>query len=260
MQSLSPSDLNFVLSRCPRDILKLIKDNAGKLFLAGGFIRATIAGEKVSDVDLFGTTHDDLLRIAKDLTLERKGRFFETKNAITVLAPPRFPAQFITRWLFDVPEKLVESFDFTVCQSVIWAEALPPVTEMVEGKPVIKQKYRFHSFCSDAFYADLAARRLVYTHPIRSEEAGGSLMRVLKFVKKGYNIQAPSLAGTISRLVGHLVEKGLTKKDGSVDEKWAAQVITGLLREVDPLILIDGATEFVDEHEVIEAEPDGKQQ
>ena len=258
MQTLTRTDLNFVLSRCPRDIIKQLRVNAGKLFLAGGFIRATISGEKVADIDLFGISHDDLLRIAKDLTLERKGRYFATKNAITVLAPPRFPVQFITRWVFDTTEKLIASFDFTVCQAGIWAERLPDSTEMKDGKLVPKENYRFHSAISDTYYADLAARRLVYTHPVREEEAGGSLMRVIKFVKKGYNVQAPTLAGVIARIITKLSTNGLETYEETgtktpihrIKEDWAAKVVTGLLREVDPLVVIDG-TDFVDEHEII---------
>jgi hypothetical protein len=234
----------------------LLRENAGKLFLAGGFIRATIAGEKISDIDMFGISKDDLMRVAKDLTLGRKGRYFETKNAITVLAPPRFPVQFITRWTFTEAIKLVESFDFTVCKAAIWAERLPDVIEEVNGETTVTKEYAFHSLASDAFYPDLAARRLVYTHPVRDEEAGGSLMRVIKFVKKGYSVQAPALAGVVGRVLGKISERGVTKNDGSFDEKWATTVITGLLREVDPLTVIDGV-DFVDEHEVINNEREG---
>ena len=230
MQKLTTSDLNFVLSRCRKDIVKLLKANPVKLFLAGGFVRSTISGEKVSDVDLFGDTADNILKIAKDLTLDRKGRYFTTKNAITVLSPPRFPVQFITRWLFTDPEKLVESFDFTVCQAVIWFDGV-----------------KFHSCISDLFYADLAARRLNYTLPHRMEEVGGSMIRCIKFVKKGYTVQAPSLAGMIARIA-----RAVDGIEG-MDEKRAAFVITGLLHEVDPLIVVDGV-DFVDEHEVIQGE------
>jgi len=250
MQTLTPQDLNFVLSRCPKDILKLLMQNAGKLFLAGGFIRSTISGEKVSDIDLFGTGKDDLLRIAKDFTLERKGRYFSTDNAITVLSPPRFPVQFITRWLFAEPHKLVESFDFTVCQAVIWTETIAEIDVEEEDKK--ENKYRFYSLTSDTFYADLAARRLVYTSPPREEEVGGSFMRVIKMVKRGYNVQAPTLAGVISRIMSKLdVDSMKDKKTGTIDEKWCARIVTGLLRQVDPLTVVDGV-DFVDEHEVIQ--------
>jgi hypothetical protein len=76
-------------------------------------------------------------------------------------------------------------------------------------------------------------------------------MRVLKFVKRGYNVQAPSLAGVISRILSRLDISKIQKKDGDIDEFKAAMVITGLLRQVDPLTVIDGV-DFVDEHEGIQ--------
>ena len=243
MMQLSKTDLNFILLRCPRDVLKLLRDNPGTLFLAGGFIRSTLAGEKVSDIDLFGGSADDLLRIAKDLTLERKGRYFKTDNAITVLAPPRIPVQFITRWLFSDPRVCILSFDYTICQAVIWTEQIDIIPD--EPGQERQTKIIFHSAISDAFYQDLAARRLVYTFPQREEEAGGSFMRMVKFIKKGYNIQAPSMAGVMARILWKV------RDDKMTDEKWMATVITGLLRQVDPLHVIDGI-DFVDEHEIIE--------
>ena len=257
MMQLSKTDLNFILSRCPRDVLKLLRGNPGTLFLAGGFIRSTLAGEKVSDIDLFGGSADDLMRIAKDLTLERKGRYFKTDNAITVLAPPRIPVQFITRWVFKDPGLCISSFDFTVCQAVIWTEKVEVGgkdeikpggrVDVNIGKPpdATKPQIIFHSAISDAFYQDLAARRLVYTFPQREEEAGGSFMRMVKFIKKGYNIQAPSMAGVMSRILWKVRDEKMT------DENWMATVITGLLRQIDPLHVIDGV-DFVDEHEIIE--------
>ena len=56
MSHLIDADLHFVMSRLPHDVRSMVKENG--LFLAGGFIRATIAGEKPSDIDLFGATKD----------------------------------------------------------------------------------------------------------------------------------------------------------------------------------------------------------
>lgn len=238
MNTLTQSDLNFVLSRTPKDIVALMKKNPGALFVAGGFIRSTIAGETVSDIDLFGVTKDQLKSIAKDLCLDRKARMFETKNAITVLSPPRHPVQFITRWLFETPDELIRSFDFTVCQAVIWAEK--------HNDAVV-----FRSMISDMFYVDLAARRLNYTRPKRVEEAGGSLLRAIKFVKKGYSIQTPSLAGLVARVCTSVDWDRInsTHEGDMSPEERVSFVITGLLRQVDPLTVVDGV-DFVDEHEV----------
>jgi hypothetical protein len=247
MQELMNSDLNFVLTRTPRDILALMRKNAGELYLAGGFIRATLASEKVSDIDLFGTDNEKLLVLSTAFALERRGRMFKTKNAVTVLSPPRHPVQFITRWTFKGPSALVLSFDFTVCQAAIWAEV---VGEDGEKKPI----YKFKSMISDRFYADLAARRLFYTSPRRIEEAGGSLLRALKFSGKGYSIQAPSVAGLVARIVSGIDMREIEKDrkfTGVPLEQRLAFVITGLLRMVDPLTVIDGV-DFVDEHEIMQ--------
>lgn len=249
---LTPSDVNYVLSRCPSDIISLLKQSSGKLFLAGGFIRAVIAGEKCADIDLFGGSPESLLEVAKTLTLKRQGRYFQTDNAITVLSPPRHPVQFITRWLYSSPVSLINSFDFTVCQAAIWAEEVPPnpvipTIELVGGGTKKKKKqYTFRSICSPDFYSDLAARRLCYTSPIRDEDAGGSMLRIIKYLKKGYNVQTYALGGVIARIIAAIDFKQLPKKHED-QEPWLRSIVVGLLREVDPLLVIDGV-EFRDEH------------
>lgn len=236
MSALSPTDLSFVVRRIPKDLRQLLSENAPTLYVGGGFIRATIAGETPADIDFFGSSKEALSAIARPLQ-ERRGagtRVHTTKNAITVITPGRLPVQFITRWLFDDGAAVVESFDFTVCQAVIWRE----------GKSTGAQ---FTSSCGAGFYPDLAARRLTYTSPQREEEAGGSLMRVLKYLKRGYTIQADSMGAIIARLVA-----GVRGEIGC--EEWTAKVLTGLLREVDPLLVVDGV-DPVDEHDDEEAQP-----
>jgi len=227
MQTLTPADLNFVLTRCPKDVVELLR--AKPLYLAGGFIRETIAGNKPVDIDLFGTGVEMLRTTALDLALARGVKPFSTKNAVTVLAHPRLPVQFITRWVFENAELAAASFDFTVCQAVIWFD---PVARV------------FQSLVHDAFYSDLAARRLVYTFPVRDEDAGGSMIRVIKFIKRGYSIQAPSLGGVIARVAMRVRGGGMVSTEADF-----GLIIAGLLREVDPLTIVDGV-ELIDEHEV----------
>ena len=221
MLPLTTTDLNFVIRRIPRDVRKLMEDHA--LFLGGGFIRETIAGGIVQDIDLFGTSKEMLQLIAKELADTRQGRLHTTVNAITIISPPRMPVQFIMRWCFDSAKRLVESFDFTVCQAVIWHEG---------GE--------WRSLASTSFYPDLAAKRLVYTFPVRDEEAGGSMLRVRKFLKRGYNIQPPSLGGVIARLCAKVRWAEING-----DEQKAATVVASILIEVDPILVVDGL-EIVD--------------
>jgi hypothetical protein len=224
-------DLRLVVTRIPRDVRKLMMDH--QLYLGGGFIRETIAGNKVNDIDLFGTSKDSLQLISKVIAEKRDARRFETENAITVLSNNRMPVQLITRWLFDTPSALIESFDFTVCQSVVWFD---------------REQRMWKSMISDRFYVDLAARRLVYTSPRRDEEAGGSMMRVRKFLARGYTIQAQSLGAVIARLI-RAVKMDEVDRAENPEEK-LARVCSGLLREVDPNIVLDGL-DPIDEHETI---------
>ena len=232
---LMKDDLNFVASRIPRDIREIMKERG--LFLAGGFIRSTVAGERPSDIDLFGPTKERLENCALILTTDRKGRFHASDNAFTVLSPPRMPVQFIHRWLYEFnqegAERLIAEFDFTIAQAMIW-----------------RDEHGWKSLISDRFYADLAARRLVYTFPQRAEDAGGSLLRVRKFLSKGYNIQAPSLGGVVARISMAVRWNDLYESDGQTVEWMAAKVITGLIREVDPMAIVDGI-DTIDEHEVV---------
>lgn len=228
MNTLTQTDLQFVVRRMPRDVRRLLE--AGPFFVGGGFIRETIAGNEVRDVDVFGPTKGQLLDAAETFAKARSVKTHVTDNAITVLAPPRLPVQFITRWVFDAPLPLIESFDFTVCQAVLWFD---------------RQSKVWCSMCSDGFYPDLAARRLTYTMPKREEEAGGSMMRVRKFLARGWNIQAPSLGAVIARVAGGV------REFGSLNEHQRATVIAGLLFEVDPLLVIDGL-DPISEHEAVD--------
>lgn len=216
MNTLTKEDVHFCLTRLPKDVLEILKSKP--LLLAGGFIRETIAGSKVNDIDLFGYSKQDMRAIAMELAVNRKGRLHETDNAYTVISAPRMPIQFVTRWLVNKPEEYIANFDFTVCQAAIWWNG---------GE--------WQSAASPYFYPDLAARRLTYTYPKREEAAGGSILRVRKFLQRGYDIQAGSLAGVMSR-VFLAVDFDKTGRD----EERVAQVVHGLLREVDPSLVVDG--------------------
>lgn len=244
MQELTKTDMQFVVSRIPKDVRALMAKYP--LILGGGFIRETIAGNRVQDVDLFGPTEDKLRLAAQELCLKRKGRIHETKYALTVIAPPRLPVQFIKRWTCDSMTKLVEEFDFTVCQA-----AIRVLCTEGEGD---EMKIKWSSCRSEGFYPDLAARRLVYTSPKRDEEAGGSFLRMRKFIARGYTIQAASMAAVTARLVTKVRIEEISEYEKPEDrEAFIGKVLVGLLREVDPLAIIDGL-ECLDEHEIIAAE------
>lgn len=243
METLSRTDLRFIVSRLPRDVRKELMTSNG-LAIAGGFIRETIAGEKPNDIDIFIFGQKDaedskriLEFVAQSTAMKRSSKVYKTGNAFSVFTSNRMPIQFIHRWFYNTPEDILLSLDFTVCQAVVWFDRHDQATG---------NQGTWKSLCVESFYADLAARRLVYTHPCRDEEAGGSMLRVRKFIKRGYSIQCESLAGVVARLVSAV--RGDTS---TMEPMFLTKIICGLLREVDPMIAIDGL-EPIDEHQTIE--------
>ena len=222
---LLQEDLHNVMLRLPKDVTELMKQHG--LMLGGGFIREVVAGLPPNDIDLLGPSEDRLKLAATEFYHSRKkeARVLETKNAITHVAPPRTTVQFITRWTFEEPLPLVESFDFTVCQAVVY---------WVPGEG--NAPGRWESLIGDRFYSDLASRRLTYTTPNRHEDAGGSMLRMRKFLGRGYHISADDLAAVMARVVSRI---DLDKLGRGGEEEFTF-LIRGLLREVDPLLVIDG--------------------
>lgn len=249
-EQLSREDLHHVVSRIPRDVRQLIQKRG--LIVAGGCIRSLVAGEPVADFDLFGSSKEMLELAAKDLTISRKGRLYSTDNAFTVLTPNRAPIQFIHRWVYQSPQDVGNDFDFSIAQAVVWWAPHPDPENPDAGE--------WMSAVSEFFYSDLASKRLRYLAPARAEDAGGSLLRVRKFLKRGYHIEAPSLALVVARLcmgVEQIAETmnnesnrnkpGFHTRENRDGEMWLAKLLTGKLREVDPMAVIDGL-EIVDEH------------
>lgn len=229
MTELLQEDLHKVLISLPKDIRELMKRH--NLMLGGGFIRETVLGDKPNDIDLFGESSTVLQLAATELYHSRnaQARVLNTKNAITQVQPPRTAVQYITRWVFNRPAPLVESFDFSVCQAVVYWD--------FEAK-------QWDSLIADHFYADLASKRLVYTAPNRAEDAGGSLLRMRKFLNRGYHISAENMAAVIARLTTRV----RWESSMSGNEEDVTKVLAGLLREVDPLHIVDGCQPIDVEH------------
>jgi hypothetical protein len=218
MNTLTPDDLRYIVGMMPAILRSQIK--AHKLMLAGGAIRSLILREKVNDWDLFGASAEQLAAATESLeaTYAHRTRTIRSKNAYTITAAGRTPIQLITRWTYSAPEDLWRDFDFTIARAVIWCE-----------------DDKWKSATDPDYYADLAARRLRYRSPTRLEDAGGSMMRVLKFLRAGYIIAPEQLALVMARITGRIRwDHNMVTRDGG------ARVITALLREVDPLHIIDG--------------------
>jgi hypothetical protein len=233
MNQLHLDDLRGVVGFLPEDIITILKTT--NTVVAGGFIRARVAHEDAADIDLFTATADAGGLLAQALADRRQVKLFRTRNAFTILSPPRAPVQFIHRWSYADPLDLVASFDFTIAQAAVWWAP----TERL-----------WMSAVSPMFYRDLAARRLRYTFPARHEDVGGSLLRVQKFIRKGYDISPEQLASVISRLLSGV--RQFRDDEPEMNGLWGkgevgrAAVLAGLLRLVDPMMVIDGITPHPD--------------
>ncbi len=229
MNTLTWHDFQFALMRCPSALLDAMKSPVwlGKIFVGGGFLRAIVAGDEISDIDVFVASPEAGAQLALELVRVKIGEqdndagnancqkhIHKTDNALT-LTCFKPVLQIITRWVFDKPQSVAESFDFTCCCAVFWRS-----TEI-----------SWSSYCDERFYPDVAAKRLVYRNPVRNEDAGGSMLRVLKYYKKDYRIPLDSLGAVIARLALAVYKSAYDRGESEV-----ATAITGLLREVDPSI------------------------
>lgn len=229
MRSLEAQDVYWIGRQMPKAVWETLLAQKRTLFLAGGYIRACVANEPPSDIDLFTGSKDSGLAAAVAMVAGGKGlRMVETDNAFTVLGFS-VPVQFIHRWTFDDPAKCVESFDFTIARAAVWFN-----DEKDDERHAILQ-----SCCDDRFYSDLAAKRLIYCAPVRNEDAGGSMLRVLKFYQRGYRIPLDSLGAVMARMFEGVDSERLNNSAefrNETHEHRMAKVLTGMLREVDPEI------------------------
>lgn len=214
--NLNHADLQWALRRAPIQLLAAMKRMPGSVIVAGGFIRSVIANEEVHDIDVFVSSPALGVALADILTENNRTKQVETQNAIT-LKCFKPVIQIITRWTYEQPGDVISSFDFTIARSAFWHDGASWV-----------------GMCDPDFYRDLAAKRLVYCCPVRNEDAGGSMLRVLKFYQRGYRIPLDSLAAVIARLASGLVLDDSMRHGDKIDESRCAHVVTGLLREVDP--------------------------
>lgn len=235
LAKLHPHDAGWLLRRMPRSVMDAMMKYGPALVLAGGFIRGCIANEHLSDIDLFTTDEDTAWAVACELAGGDEKRVHRTDNAFTVKGY-RVAPQIIHRWTFANPQEVIPSFDFTIARACLWWQKPEDIASDPERgkKPGV-----WRSLCDPDFYADLAGKRLVYRQPIRIEESGGSLLRILKFYQRGYRIPLDSFGEVIARCIAGVPEINWQKKATIDGQAWEAQighVITGLLREVDPAI------------------------
>lgn len=210
MGQLRNEDIAWCVRRLPPVVVQLAQWHAA--IVAGGFLRSVISGEEVNDVDIFASSTDAAAAMEHALCKFTGLAAIRTPNALTF--PGTIPTvQIITRWLFPTLEECIESFDFTIARAGM---------QIVNGA--------WTSYCDDDFYPDLAAKRLRYSAPYRREDEAGSVLRLLKFYRKGYRAPLIDIACVLARAV-----KGMDGGDFD-DEQVRRDFILKRLRVVDPAV------------------------
>ncbi len=215
MAALLQEDVNWLLRKMPPALRAICEadSRSHRIIIAGGFIRAVIAGEEVHDVDVFVGENVNVDYLSTELRRQAgvNDAIVSTPNAVTIRTSPAI--QIITRWRFANIVDCVESFDFTIARAALQFD-----------------NERWMSFCDERFYPDLAARRLRYCSPDRREDEGGSMLRLLKFYSRGYRAPLGAIGAVMARAI-----KGV--HDGVPHTGTEAEVASAIikrLRVVDP--------------------------
>ncbi len=220
MQTLHIFDLEKCCRRIPghlKDILKTA--SPGSVFIAGGFIRSCVLEEEVNDIDVFTDSVERSAAVAQLYASKftPPAKVITTKNAFTILRKKPV-VQVIQRWNFSKPEDVLASFDFVLSCACIWYDG-----------------QNFVSAVHDQYYRDLAGKCLTYLAPIRMEDPGGSMVRVLKYIRRGCTIDPVNL-GLVMARVAAAAEEGLDEeeqksfsnimRDGVIEGDWAPVGLT----------------------------------
>lgn len=163
------------------DILKLYPTD---VIVAGGAIRAILAREHITDVDLYVTEEDVQKQIVKNLIENHEFKVVSnTVNSITLVKPNKV-IQIISKIYIDAanPAELFDHFDFTITMALY------------------SQTYGL--LLAPTFLQDLASRTLYLQNPSLKYPIS-TLVRTLKYKKYGYHV-SPLLLVLISLQINTL--------------------------------------------------------
>lgn len=205
---LHPYDLQKCIKNLPIELLMVMESKQAPktMFIAGGYIRCTIQGEPIADIDVNVGEYEDHNVIVKALRgylpANTNLKLHSTDNACTIhyFNPP---IQIITGWVTQDPEQRCLNLDFTVCGAAFWYD---------------NAASKWDSYCVESYYQDIASKRIVYQYPTRRENPGDSIMRIQKYIKKGFTIDKDNIAGILARFFNHM-DGGSLKQEKDLNDK-----------------------------------------
>lgn len=203
MLSLLPEHVDAAVAALPNPTILALRMYGRDVFVAGGFLRAVVARETISDVDLFigAGAAFNTTELIQHININDAFDTHSTPNAMSIETDPC--TQVVLRSTYATPTKCIASFDFTICQAALWWH---------EGLG------KWETECTPSFYPDLAARRLRYTSykgPDASDPMNTAI-RVLKFYERGYVIDETSYRSIILNAGTLELPEDLTKKENKI--------------------------------------------
>lgn len=159
------------------------------VFIAGGAIRDYLSDSDIKDIDLFTTSkqvEDDLIKFFKD-----NGELMNENDTLANYTYKKRWFQIIKGKHFATPQDLINSFDFTICQAVVFTH----VSVSVEGTKVGDVDFA----SSPTFFQDTLAKHL-RIHAISFPLS--TLERMQKYIQKGYTACNGTLLEVAKSMVG----------------------------------------------------------
>ena len=203
---LRPDDINKCLNALPSQVRCALKAYPEKVCVAGGFIRAVVAGETPNDIDIFVDSERTAMQVASDLAIESPiGRIIKTGKAYTITGYEGPAPQVIFKWTFPHSREVIDAFDFTIAQAALWWDGND-----------------WESNVGPNFYEDVAAKRLMLARPIENDYPG-TFLRVLKFYRAGYAITNEALGEVLAGLCQGLRPETLLGTESHLSEAFAAR-------------------------------------
>jgi hypothetical protein len=182
---LRKRDIERIVAALPSDVVQQLQDR--EIFLAGGFIRDVLTHRTPHDIDLFGPT-EALLGVVRDL-----GWSCYTERAVTLRPDEGLPIQCVTGFPVTDPQELIDRFNFTVNQAVLWYSQADET---------------WVSLCSNDFYLDLA-HGLLEPNPLMVS-AAPSLVKLLRLLKDDWDISVDALMALVA-MAAYTELKGSTQ-------------------------------------------------
>lgn len=179
-QRLDEDDIKRIVYALPEQVVELMRRHPGQVVVAGGFIRATVGGEDVNDIDVFVSDEDEAEKWLDDVKLDFDNKDTYLQVAPTIECPHEI--QVVWRYPYKEPYEILEQFDYTVAKGAVWFD-----------KGDKNNPSNFISLCHERFYRDIARKMLVYECE-REVERIESIPRLLKYTSYGYSISPASLS------------------------------------------------------------------